>query len=85
MGAGVLSKDRYTYEPIIEIIGILILSVGFISLRMINKSTVSLVIAPVYSCYGVCFATFMLFIYDSSSIAKFAKDRKEIYIGLAVS
>ena len=80
-----IHRDRYVYEPIVEVIGIIILCVGFISLRMVNKAAVSTIIVPAYSCYGIWIATFLLALYDSSAVGKFAQDKREIFVGLAVS
>ena len=84
INSGTISKDRYTFEPIIEIIGIIILSVGLVSWRMLNKANVSLILVPAYSCYGIWIATFLLALYDSSAVGKFAQDKREIFVGLAV-
>lgn len=80
-----VSRDRYFYEPLVEVLGIIIMCVGFISLRMVNKAGVSTIIIPAYSCYGIWIATFLLALYDSSAVGKFAQDIREIYVGLAVS
>ena len=78
-----ISRDRYVYEPIIEIISIIILYVGFISLRMFNKAAISTIIVTLYSCYGIWIATFLLALYDSSVVGNFAQDKREILVGLA--
>ena len=75
----------YIEETLIEVIGVFLLSVSFISLRMLNKSDVTITLAPAFSCYGMCLATFLLFLYDIGEENKFASYWTEIIVMMFVS
>lgn len=75
----------YIEESWIEVVGVLLLSVSFISLRMLNKSKVTITLAPAFSSYGMCIATFLLFLYDPAEQNKFATYWTEIIVMMFVS